>query len=216
MIVICIISLFCTLFSGCTPLKSSPKEEKHQMELTLHELQTGIDDLAHDYSCYQTELQILDSKINKQDENISKIKEQELPVQEDRIKEISQEIIFLRKQIADIKKTIQNSTEDIHRLSCYANETSLAFSQYKSRMDELEKAVTLQNQKFAEIVKLKSTIQSLAHLLNSFSVYRVKKGDSLEKIAKDFETNIEEIKRINHLNNDLIVIGQELKIPSKH
>ena len=39
-------------FSSCSPMKSSPKEEKHQMELTLHEVQTNLDDLRHDLNCF--------------------------------------------------------------------------------------------------------------------------------------------------------------------
>ena len=43
--------------------------------------------------------------------------------------------------------------------------------------------------------------------------YKVKAGDSLEKIAKANNTTVDKIKKINSMQQDLIVIGQEIKIP---
>lgn len=44
--------------------------------------------------------------------------------------------------------------------------------------------------------------------------YQVKKGDSLYSIAKKYNTTIDKIKSLNQLNNNLLQIGQVLKIPS--
>lgn len=41
----------------------------------------------------------------------------------------------------------------------------------------------------------------------------VKKGDSLDKIARTNRTTIEEIKSLNHLRSERLSIGQELKVP---
>ena len=67
-----IIPLFLLLitFYSCTPMKSSPKEEKHQLELTLHEVQTNLDDLRHDLNCFHTEMQIIDGKIKRQESTV--------------------------------------------------------------------------------------------------------------------------------------------------
>ncbi len=43
--------------------------------------------------------------------------------------------------------------------------------------------------------------------------YRVKRGDSLEKIAKRFKTSVREIKHLNHLKRSVIYVGQRLKVP---
>lgn len=44
---------------------------------------------------------------------------------------------------------------------------------------------------------------------------KVKKGDVLEKIAKAHKVSVSVIKRMNHLENERLFIGQILKIPAK-
>ena len=50
---------------------------------------------------------------------------------------------------------------------------------------------------------------------SSYVVYRVKRGDSLKKIAAKFGTTVSEIKRLNHLKSSTIYVGQKLKVPVK-
>lgn len=47
------------------------------------------------------------------------------------------------------------------------------------------------------------------------TVHKVRKGDSLDKIARRYGVTIAEIKKANGLKNDKIKIGQSLKIPVK-
>ena len=45
--------------------------------------------------------------------------------------------------------------------------------------------------------------------------YKVQKGDTLWNIAKKNNITVDELKRLNNLNSNLLYIGQELKIPGK-
>lgn len=45
--------------------------------------------------------------------------------------------------------------------------------------------------------------------------YTVKSGDSLYKIANQFNTTVDELKSLNNLSSNLLSIGQVLKIPTK-
>lgn len=47
-------------------------------------------------------------------------------------------------------------------------------------------------------------------------MYTVKKGDSLWNISKIYGTSVEEIKRINYLDNNNLYIGQVLRIPEMY
>jgi LysM repeat protein len=46
-------------------------------------------------------------------------------------------------------------------------------------------------------------------------LYEIKPGDSLDKIAKKFNTTIELLKRSNGLSSDVIIAGRELKVWTK-
>ena len=49
---------------------------------------------------------------------------------------------------------------------------------------------------------------------NSSSTYVVQNGDSLYKIAQKYNTTVNDIKSLNNLSSDALMIGQTLKIPT--
>ena len=46
------------------------------------------------------------------------------------------------------------------------------------------------------------------------NTYTVKKGDTLYSIAKDLNTTVDELKKLNNLSTNLLTVGQVLNIPS--
>lgn len=201
-------------FTSCSPLKSSPNDEKHQLELTLHEVQTNLDDLRHDINCFQTELQILDGRIKYYENTLSSLKQHDLEKQQARIDQITVQIQNLEKKWLSLEKNQSGELVELETLSSHANETTAALAQFKARIGELEDEIHSQNRRFEEVAKLKGHIENLAKgFQGDFKLYRVKPGDSLEKIARAHKTAVEKIKKLNGLDQDLIVVGQELKIP---
>ena len=47
----------------------------------------------------------------------------------------------------------------------------------------------------------------------SFTTYTVQRGDTLWNIAKKFNTNVNEIKRLNNLKSNILYVGQTLRVP---
>ena len=190
---------------SCSPLKSSPHDERYQWELTLHEVQTNLDELKHEIHCFKTEFQIIDGRIKSYENTIANIKHQG-------IDQLSQQIQSLEKKWSALEKTTSTDSKELSELLTHANETTAALTQFKDRIQELEEVILHQNRKFEDLSKLKGNIESLTL---GFKTYKVKPGDSLEKIARAHKTAVEKIKKANHLDQDLIVVGQELKIPNE-
>ncbi len=206
--------LFLTLV-GCSPLKSSPHEEKVQLELTLHELKTNLDDQRHDLSCFQTELQILDGRIKYYENALSNLKQQELEKQQSKLDHLTKELQALEKKSSVIDGREEKASLELRQLSSHANETTAALSQFKERIHDLEQEIQSQNRRFEELSKLKVHFEGLVKHLHATNekTYKVRAGDSLEKIARMHKITVERLKKANSLEQDLIVVGQDLSIP---
>ena len=211
-----VVLLIAFLLTGCSPLTSSAHDEKHQLELTLHEVQTNLDDLRHDINCFQTELQILDGRIKYHENALTAFKQQDLEKQQLKIDQLSHELQSLEKRWSSGEKNRTTESQELLQLSSHARETSTALLQFKERIEELEKEFATGQRRFEELGKLKTNIEALGKAIRKTDlakIYKVRPGDSLEKIAKACQTTVEKIKKLNSLEQDLIVVGQELKIP---
>jgi LysM repeat protein len=203
---------------GCSPIKSSPHDQKHQLELTLHEVQTNLDDLRHDIHCFKTELQIIDGRIKHSENALTTLKQQDIEKQQAKIDQISLHLQALEKKLASSEKISNTESEERRELTSHAKETSTVLLQFKARIEELERELIVNQRRFEEFGKLKENIELLVNSIRAndrYKAYKVKQGDSLEKIAKIHKTSVEKIKKLNGLQQDLIVVDQELQIPNE-
>lgn len=168
--------------SSCSPMRSSAHDERHLWELTLHEVQTNLDDLRHDISCFKAELQIIDGRIKYSENALVALKQEQ-----------AQQIAALEKRWNGVEKN--QKSEEMQKLLAHANETTLALTQFKDRIEELESEILMKG------IKPKQ------------ETYTVRPGDSLEKIARSHNTSVEKVKKLNNLQNDRIRPNQELAIP---
>lgn len=201
--------------AACSPIKSSGEEEEHQLELTLHEVQTNIDDFRHDLHCFQTELRILEGQLHHQEDLLQEYKEKE-ESEKKQLRTALRDLEQLEKKLHNEKQEVQEVIGKMQKLLLHSQETNIALTQYKQKIAELEKNILSQNRRFEEINSLKKTLESLATVLDvslAENIYIVKAGDSLERIAKHHRTSVQKLKEVNQLKHDLIVVGQKLKLP---
>jgi LysM repeat protein len=167
----------------------------------VDEMRLELSDVKHDLHSARIEISLLEEKVAKQQRLIASFKT------EQKIENAGS----LEKKVADLEKLLNKALTDVRLLY---TQTSKALS----RMQELEGALALQDKKFEEISKLKGTLTSLSKVMGQESKtspserYSVKPGDSLEKIARKQHTSVKALKELNHLTQDKIVVGQELKI----
>lgn len=201
--------------SACAPLRTVPQDEKHQWELKVHELGARQEDLRHDINAFQTQLQILDSRIKYHENALSTLKQKDLEYQQKKLSEIASELKGLKDKWEKTHQGGEKSQELYQKLSFHANETTQALTQFRARLQELEEMLITQTRRFDEVAKIKKGVEELAKNFKvSYKTYRVRPGDSLEKIATLHKTKVDHIKALNALEKDLIVVGQELKIPT--
>jgi LysM repeat protein len=190
---------------SCSPLRSSPSDPQHLFELTLHEVQTNLDDLRHDINCFRSELQILEGRIKSHEGALTALRHQDLEKQQTKIDQIAKSLTILEKSWGEKE---QAASPELKQLTHHAKETSLALKQFKERILEIENELLSQQRRFETASR--QPVENSADKL-----YRVKQGDTLEKIARNHQTSVEKIKRLNELEKDSIFIGQQLKIPSE-
>ncbi len=83
------------------------------------------------------------------------------------------------------------------------------------------KQAFMQTSSVEDLEKIKSAIEDLnmkilfSHIIDEkSSLYKVKPGDTLGKIAKAHFTTVELVKKINGLTSDIIKVNDELKVPN--
>ena len=83
---------------------------------------------------------------------------------------------------------------------------------FNTTVDELKRINKLSNNvlSIGETLLIPTTEEELQE---DYSIYIVKKGDTLYKIAKEFNTTVDEIITLNRLNTVGLSIGQQLLIP---
>ncbi|MDE3055803.1 MAG: LysM peptidoglycan-binding domain-containing protein [Verrucomicrobiota bacterium] len=204
------------LSSSCAPLRTSPHDEGHQWEVKWQEMQTQFDDLKQDVHCFQTELQILDEKIRYYENSLAHVKEEDLEKQKERLELLGKEVSLLNQKWGLGEKERGQKEENLMQLSTYAQETHLVLTQFKTRLQEIEQSIALQNRRFDELGKIKTQLEIVAKSLSSGEkTHKVKSGETLDKIAALHHVKVDRIKKLNDLGSDLIIVGQELKIPAE-
>jgi LysM repeat protein len=196
---------------GCGSVSSS-RSDKHQMELTLHKVRTEVEDIKHELNTYEIEHHVIEGKLIDQEQIIASLRTQVAELKSGRLDSFVQELQNLEKKLQQVTKKQDKIVADIRQLSTHANDTTTALSQYKDKIAQFEKLIQGQTVQLQEISKIKEGINKLAESEQK-KTYTVKAGDSLEKIARDHHTTVEELKRVNKITTDLIVIDQLLNLP---
>ncbi len=164
---------------------------------TLEEVRIALIDVRQAYSAQQMELQLLEEKVNK-------------------VKPSTQNT-SIETRISQLERMLDRIETDLRQLGTHANQTSQSLVQYRNQINTLETQLKNHNNRLDEVVKLKSTLNSISQSLNtshlSTKTHKVSSGESLEKIARRYDTNVEALKKLNALKNNTIFPGQELKIP---
>ena len=123
-------------------------------------------------------------------------------------------------RLKGMEKNLDKLVADLKQFKKHANESTSSFSDLQKKLQQQDEIIALQSQ---QIKDLETALRSIANAMqvkvsggdakDAPGTYRVKSGDTLEKIAKDHATTIDAIKKENNLQKDTIYTGQKLQIP---
>ncbi len=157
----------------------------------LEEMRIDLEDLKHVLKTLQVDVNLIDERSKKQPGTLSLT------------------LAALEKKINQLEKTLDKALEDVRALHSLSSEIAL-------KLTSLEQTTAQHEKRFDDVSRLKGTLTSLTKAIGKESstaaTYRVKAGDSLEKIARVQGISVATLKKINNLQTDRIVIGQELKL----
>lgn len=202
--------------TGCTAVSSSPKEEKQKVELTLSKIRSEIEDIKADLNTYEIEHHILEGKLSDHEQTLASLQQETLEQYASKLDTLVTEMDSVTTDLTSIQEKQKAVLSDISQLSNHANDTSSALGQYKTKLESLERLIETQDGKFEQVAELKKTLQAIVELQNESDAraYTVQAGDTLEKIAMTFQTSVDAIKKANNRTNDLIIVGEVIKVPA--
>lgn len=169
------------------------------------EIKLEIDDLKHALHTAQVELSIQEERLKKQEGVVQK--------QGKDLKESSQ-LAVLEKRVVSLEKMLEKVIADVRSINS-------SLTQISTHLDQVQGHLSVQEEKLGEVGKLKTTLTSIAQAVRSPSpatpstdskMYLVKAGDSLEKIARAHNISVENLRKLNHLSQDKILVGQQLRV----
>lgn len=211
------------------PLCAAPNQGYYypdQQSVALREIRDSLETVKHSVNNQETEIRTFEEKLANLDTIIESVRDQINDSSQSHKDQLKGSSAALDTKLAAIDTTVKGILTDLKQFQSYTSESTTTLAQYKKKITDLEKTIELQNQ---SIDDMQAAIKALMDALQVKSaamkpvptitatgseiVYKVKKGDSLEKIAKAHGTTVKAIKDVNNLANDKIFVGKNLKIP---
>lgn len=118
------------------------------------------------------------------------------------------QILKLTSPLLPVDTYIVKSSDSLYKIA----------NQYNTTVDELKRINNLTTNilSIGQVLKLPAqTSQDTTPEVTPATTYTVKKGDSLYKIANQYNTTVDAIKSANNLTTNTLQIGQTLKIPQE-
>jgi LysM repeat protein len=191
----------------------------------LKKLQDDISQLRHQVENHESDIRSFEDKVTNQDVTIEGLRQDVTNTHSATKDQVKSSTSTNESRISAMEATQKNLVADMKQLKDISNETASALTMLSQKINKLEKNM---DQQKGNIENLESALKSIMEALQikeapsnksssssieSGKTYRVKAGDSLEKIAKDAGKSIQSIKDANGLASDKIVVGQKLVIP---
>ena len=200
----------CLLFHGCATWSPFEKEQKPEVtpESTLVESQVIKDQNAAEQAPTVSEEKLREEQMTKiEKQHLRALPRRPVVEEEPVVIEISDEDVDTQSSGEVVMYTVQKG-DVLSRIARKFNTTVDAII--------AENHLKNKNRVFAgQILAIPSNgtiVQPVAEQEMENGCYAVQKGDTLSGIANRFNTSIEDLRKNNRLHNDVIYVGQKLRL----
>lgn len=218
-------------------LTAAPRGQQYYQDpnaVAMREMRDSLEDMRHGVNNHEMEIRVIDEKMKSFDVIIDSVRDQLSDASRMHKEQLKGSSAGFESRINSLEDTSKGLLADLRLFKVHSNDTVTALTQYKQKIGDLEKTIEQQNE---NIEHLQAAMRSLMEALHGKPVsdvvvsspvasatrtpsssdrsYKIKAGDSLEKIARAHQTTIQAIKDANGLTTDRIVVGRILFIPEK-
>lgn len=224
-------------------LEGAPRSQYYQdpnATSPVREMRDSIENIRNDVANHEVEIRTFDEKLKNVDAIIESVRDQLNDFHKWQKEQLKGNTATLEAKMSTMDAALKSIVGDLRQFQTHSNETVAVMAQYKQKFVDIEKEIDHQN---LNIEHLQAAMRSLMEALqvkaqspitqngepikarankidpslisDSDRTYKVKSGDSLEKIARAHQTSIQSIKDANGLTTDRIVVGKTLVIPEK-
>lgn len=199
--------------TGCLPSRSLRAQEI-KADLALREMRSQIEDFKYQLNKYEVELQIVEGKADSQGSTLNQVRQDLSKLNENDRGLVESTFALYDKKIEKLEGMEENLKKDLLLLKEHTQEFITSLSQFKQKIDSNESQISDQK-RFIE--HLRTSLEAVMKYVEGPKggdgvYYVVQPGDSLERIAKENQSSIEQLKDLNHITSDLIVVGQKLRL----
>lgn len=211
------------LIGGSVSLEGAyrPNYYDQDQAAAARESKDSIDQLRLQIRNQESEIRTFEQKLESLDSVLDSLRDQLRESTQSQKEMVKGNASTVDGKLSTLEMTTKTLTQDLKQLHSHATESSQTLAGFKDKLQEIEKRLNAQNR---NIENLQSAVQSVLEALQIKSdpapqqsatgrTYKVKNGDTLEKIAKAHNTSIQALKAVNNMNSDKIVVGKTIKIP---
>jgi LysM repeat protein len=189
--------------------------------IAMREILDQLSHLRHKVNNHEAEIRIFEERFKNQEEILDSLRSEMLTTLQGVKDNLKNHSLSLESKLFKYEDASKGFSSDFRS---YAKEHEKALTAYKDRILDLEKTVEIQNRNIESLQAALSALMDAFQVKGSPSdkgaindidkakIYQVKAGDTLEKIAKEYKTTPEKLKKLNGLDSDKIIIRQKLKV----
>lgn len=193
------------------PLVAAPNQRRYEYDdfrAALADMQHEAGNNQHQIKVFEERLSNLDSTLDVMQRDVSILKS----LQKEKVSASARDV---DARIGALDLSTKSVIADLKTLRGQLNDSAASLAAQKNRITAIENILESQNR---NIDALQAAVSSLADLMQvkdgpkPTAVYIVKNGDALEKIARQHQMTVAEIKELNGLEGTKIKIGQKLLV----